>query len=297
MRFLFAIAHYFAFDGVGYHGSTGPDPVPRQRALAGCIGALHGLLAGPAIEADWGTRRMVAANAPRHHVDVAVVTTGGRHALEGFTLPAGLYHHREVDCPPLELGHAVRGFLAERLGSYDWYGFLEDDLRLHDPWFFTKLAWFISHAGEDKALLPNRFEMSAAGPARKVYADGPINRQQSGRWMNDKGPELIRGQALGRGVSFRRASNPHAGCWFLTRRQMERFAAEPHFRDREASFIGPLESGATLALMRSFAIYKPALDCADFLEIEHQDDRFMRVVAGLSPNRTTVQKPRSEKVG
>ena len=64
MRFLFAIAHYFAFDGVGYHGSTGPDPLPRQRALAGCIGALHGLLAGPAIEADWGARRMVAATSP-----------------------------------------------------------------------------------------------------------------------------------------------------------------------------------------------------------------------------------------
>jgi len=77
---------------------------------------------------------------------------------------------------------------------------------------------------------------------------------------------------------------------------MERFAAEPHFADREASFIGPLESGASLALMRSFAIYKPALDCADFLEIEHQDDRFMRVVAGLSPNRTTVQKQQSESV-
>ena len=37
MRFLFAIPHYFAFDGVGYHGSTGPDPRPRQKALAGCI--------------------------------------------------------------------------------------------------------------------------------------------------------------------------------------------------------------------------------------------------------------------
>ena len=75
---------------------------------------------------------------------------------------------------------------------------------------------------------------------------------------------------------------------------MQRFAAEPHFMDKAASFIGPLESAATLALMRSFAVYKPALDCADFLEIEHQDDRFMRVLAGLPPNRTAV-KP--EQVG
>ena len=33
-----------------------------------------------------------------------VVTTGGRHALQGLGIPPGLYHHREVDCPPLELG-------------------------------------------------------------------------------------------------------------------------------------------------------------------------------------------------
>ena len=49
MRFLFAIPHYFDSDGVGYHGSTGPDPRQRQAALAGCIGALHGLFAGPAV--------------------------------------------------------------------------------------------------------------------------------------------------------------------------------------------------------------------------------------------------------
>ncbi|HXV25270.1 MAG TPA: calcium-binding protein [Alphaproteobacteria bacterium] len=285
MRFLFAIPHYFASDGIGYHGSTGPDPRQRQAALARCIGALHGLLAGPAVEADWGRRRLLPANPPRHHVDVVVVTTGGRHALHGLSVAQDFYLHREVDCPPLELGHAARGFLADRLGSYDWYGFLEDDLRLHDPWFFTKLGWFGEQAGEDKVLLPNRFEMSIAWPARKVYADGAVNPEQSGGWSNGHGPELINGQALGRRLTFRRAANPHAGCWFLTRRQMERLAEAPHFMDREASFIGPLESAATLALMRSFPIYKPGLDCADFLEIEHQDDRFMRVVAGLAPNR------------
>ena len=286
MRFLFAILHYFDSDGVGYHGSTGPDPRQRQAALAGCIGALHGLFAGPAVEMDWGERRFLSANAPRHHVDVVVLTAAGRHALEGVRLPAGLYHHREVNCPPLELGHAARAFLADRLGAYDWYGFLEDDLRLHDPWFFTKLAWFIGEAGADKVLLPNRFEMSVAWRTRKVYADGGLSPRHSGPWRNDRGPETLNGRVLGRTVSFRRASNPHAGCWFLTRKQMEQFASAPHFMDKDSTFIGPLESAATLALMRSFSIYKPALDCADFLEIEHQDDRFMRVAAGLRPNRS-----------
>src|SRR5262245_52064243 len=115
VRILFAIPHYFASDGVGYHGSTGPDPGSRQAALAGCIGALHGLFAGPAVETDWGERRFLAANTPRHHVDVVVLTVTERHALKGVRLSADLYRHREVDCTPLELGHAARAFLADRL--------------------------------------------------------------------------------------------------------------------------------------------------------------------------------------
>src|SRR5262249_23775690 len=189
----------------------------------------------------------------------AVVTTGGRHAMEVLDVPQGFLLHREVDCPPLELGHAARAFLGDRLGSYDWYGFLEDDLRLHDPWFFTKLAWFLAQAGDDKVLLPNRFETSIGWMVRRICCDGAIGPKQSPKWQNERGPERISGHVLGRAVEFRRVSNAHAGCWFLTHRQMERFAAAPHFLDRDASFMGPLESSATLALMRSFAIYKPDL--------------------------------------
>jgi hypothetical protein len=51
---------------------------------------------------------------------------------------------------------------------------------------------------------------------------------------------------LGRTISFRRASNPHAGCWFLTQAQMKRFAAAAHFMDKQSTFIGPLGKRATL---------------------------------------------------
>jgi hypothetical protein len=38
------------------------------------------------------------------------------------------------------------------------------------------------------------------------------------------------------------------------------------FFDRDTSFIGPLESAATLGIMRAFRIYKPAPEHAAFLE-------------------------------
>ena len=77
------------------------------------------------------------------------------------------------------------------------------------------------------------------------------------------------GSLLGTTVTFQRAKNPHAGCFFLNARQMPLWSTQPYFLDRDTSFIGPLESAATLSVMRTFRIYKPAPECAGFLEIEH----------------------------
>jgi hypothetical protein len=48
---------------------------------------------------------------------------------------------------------------------------LEDDLILHDPWLFTKLAWFNQHVGDDKLRMPNRFEYGAGPGLRKLYVE------------------------------------------------------------------------------------------------------------------------------
>ena len=76
-------------------------------------------------------------------------------------------------------------------------------------------------------------------------------------------------------VTFGRPLNPHAGCFFLSRAQLEHWIAHPAFADRGAAFIGPLESAATLSVMRAFRIYKPVVDNAAFLEIEHQSTQFI----------------------
>jgi hypothetical protein len=75
-----------------------------------------------------------------------------------------------------------------------------------------------------------------------------------------------------------RALNPHSGCFFLTAAQMKRWAESAHFLDRDTRFIGPLESAATLGIMRTFKVYKPARNSANFFEIEHRDDAFIRMV-------------------
>ncbi|WP_207436498.1 hypothetical protein, partial [Sabulibacter ruber] len=60
--------------------------------------------------------------------------------------------------------------------------------------------------------------------------------------------------------------------------------AQPFFLDRDASFVGPLESAATLGIMRSFKIYKPHESCANFLEIHHACNRYLERQIKTVPN-------------
>jgi hypothetical protein len=79
-------------------------------------------------------------------------------------------------------------------------------------------------------------------------------------------------------VVFQRALNPHSGCFFLNAKQMAYWASQPYFLDRDTSFIGPLESVATLGIMRTFRIYKPGPAYASFLEIQHFGTAFLNLI-------------------
>jgi hypothetical protein len=56
---------------------------------------------------------------------------------------------------------------------------------------------------------------------------------------------------------------------------MEAWARRPDFLDRDIGFVGPLESAATLGIMRAFRIYKAAPESAGFLEIEHHGTSYI----------------------
>ncbi len=79
-------------------------------------------------------------------------------------------------------------------------------------------------------------------------------------------------------VTFNRALNPHAGCYFLNAEQMDYWAKKPYFLDRDTSFISPLESAATLGIMKTFRVYKAASEQANFLEIQHFGTAFLSLI-------------------
>jgi hypothetical protein len=107
------------------------------------------------------------------------------------------------------------------------------------------------------------------GLVHKAYIDGDLDIKVTVPFQNIEEGPTASGRLLGTTVGFVRAKNPHAGCFFLNARQMETWAQQPYFLDRDTRFIGPLESAATLEVMRTFRVYKPSPESASFLEIEH----------------------------
>ncbi|MGH7140045.1 MAG: hypothetical protein ACREHD_30260, partial [Pirellulales bacterium] len=203
--------------------------------------------------------------------------------LSQLPFDGSLYHHHVCRCEPKLLGFECQQVLRDALDRYDYYCYLEDDLVLHDPLFFLKLAWFNIHAGMERLLQPNRYETPGMVVGRKLYVDGDLRPQVSDRLLEQRLLPELRWNVLAAEIVFRGALNPHAGCFFVTAAQMCHWAAQPWFCDRDTSFIGPLESAATLGILRTFQIYKPALEDAAFLEIQHYGEGYLGYAGGGLP--------------
>jgi hypothetical protein len=281
MRVLVTIPHYYRHTGehvlaARSHASLAGDPGPRVGALTACITALHQLYGRAQRIIDQTSLCALPANSPGGcDLDIVVCTTGDDHLVSRLSLPPESYRHHSTDCPPMLLGFECQAVLREGIGAHDVFAYLEDDLICRDPSLFAKLAWFNAHLGDAVLLQPNRYEVRSLGFVPKAYIDGDIARQLSAQYQNlDETPQLS-SEILGIPVRFHRPANPHSGCFFLNARQMACWAAQPYFLDRETGFIGPLESAATLGIMKTFRIYKPAVENANFLEIEHYGTGFI----------------------
>lgn len=283
MKALVAIPHFFDPQGSGKHASLRPFPEPRIRALDACLAGLHASLGASQVMFDIENRRAPACNqTDACELDVAVCTAEGKHLLALLSAPTAAFRHVPTDARPMELGFAARRVLAEGIGRYDMFVFLEDDLVVEDPLFLRKVRWFAKTAGDGHVLLPNRMETHLRAAAHKGYVDGAIPEAAAAKWRDLASLPDLQSNVLGVPTRFVAPRNPHAGCFFLTAAQMERMAAEPWFGEpydpERASFIGPLESAVTLPLLRTFRIYKPAPENASFLEVRHHGTGFLSLL-------------------
>jgi hypothetical protein len=225
----------------------------------------------------------LAANAAlSHNLDVMVCTTRDDHLLN--QIPGNLFQHVPTTAEPMLLGFECHSLLRDNIGRYDWYVFMEDDNVITDTLLFDKLSWFLTLAGPNATLLPNRYERHPSRPGVKLYVDGQTQRPEVAAQFQDRNdrPEVT-GELFGREWVFKRVDNPHSGAFFLNATQMEAFAAAPHFLDRATGFWSALDSAATLSLMRSFRVYKPGLRNAGFLEMLHAHNRELGTKKSMAP--------------
>ncbi|MBN3948354.1 MAG: calcium-binding protein [Nostoc sp. NMS7] len=281
MRIIFTIAHFFKPSSDGRHASQHKDPQPRLQALTKSLTALYQLFGKSQSIINIAQRLAFPANQPQlHELDIVICTTKDNHLLNQLPLPSHLYRHHSTDVEPLLLGFECQAVLQSCLGEYDYYCFIEDDLIIHDPWFFIKLNWFTQQAGDLNLLQPNRYEVSPYGLVHKAYIDGDLALRVTAPFQNVQEQQELNGTILNTPIIFRRALNPHAGCYFLNANQMAHWANQTYFLDRDISFVGSLESAATLGIMKTFRIYKTSPQQASFLEIQHFGTGFLGLIGG-----------------
>ena len=279
MRILFTIAHFFRPDSKGKHASQRKNPQPRVQALSESISNLHQLFGKSQSIINIGKKLAFPANqAECSQIDIIICTTQNCNLLEQLSLPSHFYQHYPTQAEPLLLGFECQAVLRDYLGKYDYYCFLEDDLIIHDPWFFVKLNWFTQQAGDFNLLQPNRYELSINNVTDKAYIDGDLLPRVTAPFQNVQEQAELKGQIMGIPITFHRALNPHSGCYFLNANQMAHWAKQAHFLDLDTSFVSPLESAATLSIMKTFRIYKTEPQQANFLEIQHFGTSFLSLI-------------------
>lgn len=276
-RALVAIPHFFDRSGVADSRHDSADPASaarRAHALSTVIWRLHELFGQPALVAEHspGKTREVSLSG-RMEVDIQVITNGDNHLVDQLTCPPSLYKHVPVQGDPRWLGLSAHKAMAQALGRYDWYCYLEDDTAVEDAMFFAKLRHaydlFDAQVGVDAILQPARRESAWDAPdaalplPQKLYPD-----YECAGTPTFEGPN-VHIDMLGRRWTLEPARHPHAGCFFLDQRRAEIFARSKYCGEQVETWVTPPDTTATWSILNTFRLYKATLDSFDFLEVRH----------------------------
>ncbi len=271
-KILLTIPHYYDPLKKGSHGSLRSKPEVRAGALAKCINTFHGNFGPKQVMLSHKDRFAYrASEANAYEITVIICAVEGKNLISELPVLRKNFSakiFKSMDNPK-NLGFACQDVLKENLGQYDFYCFMEDDIIIRDAMFFEKLEWFDKTFGAKRLLHANRYELSKAGPAHKVYVDGTLAKRATAHISQPEDEKTISATYGAREIVFERPSNPHSGVFFLNQEQMEMWVAKDYFGARDHSFISPLESSASLGIMKTFSLYKPNADHAYFFEVQH----------------------------
>ena len=175
-RALVVIPHYFNRAGLGgaRHDSGRADGAARRAAaLTAVIAGLYDRFGPAYLVARHSQQNCVGLPSPDGmQLDIVVVTCGEHHLLDALGCSRGLYTRVDATGDPQWLGLGAHKVIAQNVGAYDWYCYLEDDVAIEDPLFFRKLRHvydlFDTRIGPDTLLQPARHPHAGC-----FFLDGP----------------------------------------------------------------------------------------------------------------------------
>ena len=164
--------------------------------------------------------------------------------------------------------------LLEQSSSYDLVGYMEDDLLIEDTELFAKIRYLNIQHGDQYVFLPHRCE-NIPSRGDVILSGDPDGGRKDLFW--DTGETINIQWPLGSKI-FYRATNPHSGCYFLTRSQAQHLEGYWRQQNWQPKYVlsGPLEQAGSGLLLPIFKLMKPSPSDYRFLMIRHQDELWKR---------------------
>lgn len=164
--------------------------------------------------------------------------------------------------------------LLEQADDYDLVGYMEDDLLIEDPEFFQKLGCLHRDLPQEYVVLPHRCEY-IPGRGDVILSGDPDGGRPDLFW--DTGEKIRFRWPTGDKLLYR-ATNPHSGCYFLSKKQaklvLDFWVAKRWSSEFQLS--GPLEQAGSGMLLPILKLMKPVSSDYRFLMIRHLDELWKR---------------------
>lgn len=276
VRVLVCIPHFFrrASSDTGLRNGSNFDSMEfRASQVSYSLKQIHAIL-GP-VQFTLGTKgrignEILEAIPQTTQGDVIIVSVPGENLIDELS-DGGKLHARLWSGPPRQLGYRCRHIFARYVGKYDLYCFIEDDTAITDPAFFRKIAKFYQTHGEDKVLLPNRYEIFGfQARGWRTYLDRPGFPRF--RVPERPGRETLKLKDFDGDVLFEKTRESQAGAYVITDAQLRKWMVQPGFaapsKARLDAGYDPMEL-AMIAMDGLLPFYRPAKSNLDFLQVHH----------------------------
>ena len=278
MKILIVIPHYYKYDPKSKNASSYMKDEARAKVLQETITSIFDTFnpndryINNALVENQLIYYLESANTRlKYKIDICICTYKDFHLLDMIDIPKYKYHRIDVNTSsPIYLEFGCLKVLKNNLNHYDYNCLLEDDLVINDSYFFNKLSWFEDTFGIDCLLQPHRYIINQYPRFTKVYCDPELQKSLMRRWVNFNSKLNLEAIYLNKKIKFIKSTNPHSGSFFLSSRQFEHMVNEKSYGIPTAEFISPIESAATLGIMKSFNVYKTVQEDNNFFEIEHR---------------------------